>query len=191
MTGVALTGNDAALVSRTPPAATPHFGTVVATQRGRGDSIILSWVADFALQSSAFEPGRPIPRRHSCEGEDLSPPLSWSGPPDGTRSLALVVDDPDAPAGAFTHWLGWALDPGATALGEGEGAPVEGRNDFGTSGYRGPCPPPGHGRHRYSFRLYALDSDPDLPPGAGKRELERTLERHTLATAELIGTYER
>ena len=148
-------------------------------------------VADFALQSGAFEHGGPIPGRHSCEGEDLSPPLYWSGAPDGTRSLALVVDDPDAPAGTFTHWLGWGLDPGAEGLGEGEAAPVEGRNDFGTSGYRGPCPPPGHGPHRYFFRLYALDSDPNLRPGADKRELERALEGHTVAEAELIGTYER
>ena len=148
-------------------------------------------MAEFAVQSSAFEYGRPIPRRHSCEGEDLSPPLSWSGLREGTRSLALVVDDPDAPGGTFTHWLGWALDPGAEGLGEGEAAPVEGRNDFDTSGYRGPCPPPGRGRHRYSFRLYALDSDPDLRPGAGKGELERALEGHTVAAAELIGTSER
>jgi Raf kinase inhibitor-like YbhB/YbcL family protein len=150
-----------------------------------------SFVADLALQSSAFDHGGPIPGRHSCEGEDVSPPLSWSGAPEGTRSLALVVDDPDAPAGIFTHWLGWGLDPGAEGLGEGEAAPVEGQNDFGTSGYRGPCPPPGHGRHRYFFRLYALDSDPDLAPGADKRELERALEGHTLAAVELIGTYER
>jgi len=188
---VALTGDDATLVSRRPPAATPPLGT----DRGDGtwawNSIILSWVAGFALQSSAFDHGGPIPRRHGCEGEDLSPPLSWSGPPESTRSLALVVDDPDAPAGTFTHWLAWALDPGAEGLGVGEAAPVEGRNDFGTSGYRGPCPPPGHGRHRYSFRLYALDSDPALPPGAGKGELERVVEGRTLAVAELIGTYER
>jgi Raf kinase inhibitor-like YbhB/YbcL family protein len=97
----------------------------------------------------------------------------------------------DAPAGTFAHWLGWGLGPGAEGLGEGEAAAVEGRNDFGTSGYRGPCPPPGHGRHRYSFRLYAIDSDPDLPPGAGRRELERALDGHTRAVAELIGTYER
>jgi Raf kinase inhibitor-like YbhB/YbcL family protein len=174
-----------------PPAAPHTSAPTVATACGRGDSIILSRVADFALQSSAFEHGGPIPRRHNCEGEHLSPPLAWPGAPEGTRSLALVVDDPDAPAGTFTHWLGWALDPAAEGLGEGEAALVEGRNDFGTNGYRGPCPPPGHGRHRYSFRLYALDSDPDLGPGAGKRELERTLEGHTLATAELIGTYER
>jgi Raf kinase inhibitor-like YbhB/YbcL family protein len=163
----------------------------VATGRARGNSIILCRVAEFGLQSSAFVHGEPIPRRHSCEGEDLSPPLAWSGTPEGTRSLALVVDDPDAPVGTFTHWLGWGLDPGAERLGEGEAAPVEGRNDFGTSGYRGPCPPPGHGRHRYSFRLYALDSDLVLRAGADKRELERALEGHKLAVVELVGTYER
>jgi Raf kinase inhibitor-like YbhB/YbcL family protein len=148
-------------------------------------------MAGFTLLSSAFANGEPIPRRHTCEGEDLSPPLSWSDAPGATRSLALVVDDPDAPVGTFTHWLGWGLEPGAQGHGEGEAAPVEGRNDFGTSGYRGPCPPPDHGRHRYFFRLYALDFDPGLTPGAGKRELERALEGHTLAVAELIGTYER
>jgi hypothetical protein len=88
---------------------------------------------------------------------------------------------PTPRAGTFTHWLGWGLGPGAEGLGEGEAAPVEGRNDFGTSGYRGPCPLPGHGRHRYSFRLYALESDPDLPPGAGVGELERALDGHTRA----------
>jgi Raf kinase inhibitor-like YbhB/YbcL family protein len=192
MTGVALTGDDATPSSREDHRPPPHtLAPIVATARGRGDSIILSWVVDFALQSSAFEHGGPIPRQHSCEGEDLSPPLSWSGVPEGTLALALVVDDPDAPAGTFTHWLGWALDADAGGLGEGEAAPVEGRNDFGTSGYRGPCPPHGHGRHRYSFRLYALNPDPALPSGAGKRELERALEGHTLAAAELIGTYER
>jgi Raf kinase inhibitor-like YbhB/YbcL family protein len=165
--------------------------STVATGRARGNSIILLSVAEFGLQSSAFTHGEPIPGRHSCEGEDVSPPLSWSGAPEGTRSLALVVDDPDAPARTFTHWLGWGLDPGTQGLGEGEAAPVEGRNDFGTSGYRGPCPPPGHGRHRYFFQLYALDFEPDLRAGAGKRELERALEGHTLAVAELIGTYER
>src|ERR687897_3371110 len=161
----------------------------MVTEPGRGDLIILSWVADFALQSSAFEHAGPIPRRHSCEAEDLSPPLSWSGAPEGTRSLALVVDDPDAPAGTFAHWLGWALDPGATGLGEGEGAPVEGRNDFGTNGYRGPCPPPGNGRHRYSFRLYALDSEIEVGAGAVKAELDQAIEGHVLTTADLVGTY--
>jgi Raf kinase inhibitor-like YbhB/YbcL family protein len=143
------------------------------------------------LTSNAFGDGEPIPRRHTCEGEDLSPPLSWTEVPDETSSLALIVDDPDAPHGTFTHWLGWALDPATGGLREGEAAPVEGRNDFGQSGYRGPCPPPGHGPHRYVFRLHALSRELDLAPGAGKEELERALEEQVLAVAELTGSYER
>jgi Raf kinase inhibitor-like YbhB/YbcL family protein len=148
-------------------------------------------MGEFALESSAFENAQAIPTRHSCEGEDVSPPLRWSNLPDGTRSLALIADDPDAPAGVFTHWLAWGLDPAAEGLGEGESAPREGRNDFGTSGYRGPCPPPGHGRHRYVFRLYALDAEPELAAGAAKAELEQAIAGHVLTTAELVGTYER
>ena len=148
-------------------------------------------MSEFALESSAFEHAQPIPTRHTCEGEDLSPPLRWTNVPDGTRSLALIVDDPDAPSGVFTHWVGWALDPNAGELGEGEAAPSEGKNDFGTSGYRGPCPPPGHGRHRYVFRLYALDTGVELGAGAPKVELEQAIEGHVLMTAELVGIYER
>jgi phosphatidylethanolamine-binding protein (PEBP) family uncharacterized protein len=164
---------------------------VVAAERGCGDSVILSRVADFALQSGVVDHGRPIPRRHSCEGEDLSPPLSWSGAPADTRSLALVVDDPDAPAGTFTHWLGWAHDPAAQALGEGEG-----RTGRGAQRLRHerlprallatrPRPPP------LLLPPLPLHSDPCLRPDAGKRELERALEAHTLAEAELIGTCQR
>jgi Raf kinase inhibitor-like YbhB/YbcL family protein len=148
-------------------------------------------MAEFALESSAFENAQAIPSRHSCEGEDVSPPLRWSNVPEGTRSLALVVDDPDAPGGVFTHWLAWGLDPAAEELGERDSAPNEGRNDFGTSGYRGPCPPPGHGRHRYVFRLYALDAEQELSAGAAKAELEQAIEGHVLTIAELVGTYER
>jgi Raf kinase inhibitor-like YbhB/YbcL family protein len=148
-------------------------------------------MAEFALQSSAFENAHAIPSRHSCDGEDVSPPLRWSNMPEGTRSLALVVDDPDAPGGVFTHWIAWALDPAADGLGEGEPAPREGQNDFGTSGYRGPCPPPGHGRHRYVFRLYALDTEAELAAGAAKAEVEQAIAGHVLTTAELVGTYER
>jgi Raf kinase inhibitor-like YbhB/YbcL family protein len=148
-------------------------------------------VAELSLTSDAFENGGPIPPPHTCEGADLSPALSWSGPPDGTRSLALVCDDPDAPGGTFTHWLAWGIDPAAGRLAEGEAAPVEGRNDFGSSGYRGPCPPRGHGPHRYFFRLHALDTEVDLATGAGKDELARALDAQTLASAELMGTYER
>jgi hypothetical protein len=148
-------------------------------------------MADFTLTSDAFENGQEIPRRYTCEGDDRSPPLSWSELPAGARSLALIVDDPDAPGGTFTHWLAWAIDPASGGLGEGEAAPKEGRNDFGTVGYRGPCPPPGHGPHRYFFRLHALGADLELEGGAGKRDLERALEGHVLGSAELIGHYER
>jgi Raf kinase inhibitor-like YbhB/YbcL family protein len=145
----------------------------------------------FELRSTAFGDGEAIPRRHVCDGEDVSPPLSWSDPPEGTRSFALVVDDPDAPGGTFTHWLAWDIDPTAGELGEGKAAPSEGRNDFGQVGYRGPCPPPGHGPHRYFFRLYALGEPLGVQQGAGKADLERALDGRSLATAQLMGTYER
>jgi Raf kinase inhibitor-like YbhB/YbcL family protein len=148
-------------------------------------------VAEFSLTSAAFAAGGTIPRRHSCDGEDRSPALAWSAPPAGTRSLALVLDDPDAPGGRFVHWLAWGIAPEAAGLAEGEAAPQEGRNDFGTVGYRGPCPPRGHGRHRYRFRLHALTSEPGLAAGAGVEELEAAVTAGLLATAELVGTYER
>jgi Raf kinase inhibitor-like YbhB/YbcL family protein len=148
-------------------------------------------MSDFALESSAFGHAEAIPSRHTCDGEDLSPPLRWTNVPDEARALALVVDDPDAPSGVFTHWVAWGLDPAAGGLGEGEAAPSEGSNDFGAVGYRGPCPPPGHGRHRYVFRLYALDRELELDGGAGKAELEQVMEGHVLMIAELVGTYER
>jgi hypothetical protein len=148
-------------------------------------------MSEFALESSAFEHAQAIPNRHTCDGEDLSPPLRWANVPEEARSLALLVDDPDAPNGVFTHWVAWGLDPGSDGLGEGEAGPSEGRNDFGTVGYRGPCPPPGHGRHRYVFRLYALDQGVELASGAGKDELEQAVVGHVVTTAELVGTYER
>jgi Raf kinase inhibitor-like YbhB/YbcL family protein len=148
-------------------------------------------VAKFSLISSAFAPGGTIPRRHTCDGEDRSPPLSWSALPAGTRSLVMIVDDPDTPSGRFVHWLAWGItsDPGGCA--DGEAAPLEGRNDFGTVGYRGPCPPRGHGRHRYRFRLHAVAGDLRVAPGAGVLELERALTSTVLAVADLVGTYER
>ena len=146
---------------------------------------------DFTLSSSAFEHGAAVPRRHTCDGEDVSPELAWSGVPEETRSLALVVDDPDAPGRTFLHWLAWGLEPKAGRLGEGEAAPVEGTNDFGSTGYRGPCPPSGHGPHRYFFRLHALGAPVDVRAGADRDELERAIRDHQLGTAELMGTYER
>jgi Raf kinase inhibitor-like YbhB/YbcL family protein len=148
-------------------------------------------MADLMLISVAFKEGAQVPARHTCEGDDVSPPLEWSGAPDGAASLALTVDDPDAPSGTFVHWLGWGIDPQAEKLIEGESPPAEGTNGFGTTGYRGPCPPPGHGPHRYFFRLYALDVAPDLTSGASREELDAAMDGHVLATAELVGTYER
>ena len=143
------------------------------------------------MHSDAFAHGDEIPRRHTCEGEDASPALAWSDPPAGTHALALIVDDPDAPRGTFTHWLAWNIEPLAGGLEEGESAPAEGRNDFWTAGWSGPCPPPGHGPHRYFFRLHALDAELELGLRAGRREFEQALAGHVLMTAELIGTFER
>jgi Raf kinase inhibitor-like YbhB/YbcL family protein len=148
-------------------------------------------VGEFALTSEAFTPGGAIPRRHTCEGEDVSPALHWSDPPSAARALALIVDDPDAPVGTFTHWLAWNIDPLTGGLGEGESAPAEGRNDFGRAGWSGPCPPRGHGAHRYFFRVYGLDAEPNIAFGAERRELEQALAGHVLVTAELVGTYAR
>ena len=143
------------------------------------------------LSSSAFAAGQPIPRPYSCAGEDLSPPLEWRAVPADALSLALIVDDPDAPVGTFTHWLAWGISPDDGGLAEGERAPGEGRNDFREIGYRGPCPPRGHGPHRYFFRLYALAREPAVSSGASRREFERALKDNVLAVAELVGTYER
>jgi Raf kinase inhibitor-like YbhB/YbcL family protein len=151
----------------------------------------LAHVSEFALSSEAFTDGSEIPRRHTCEGEDVSPALAWSDPPAEARTLALIVDDPDAPIGTFTHWLAWNIDPSAGELAEGEASPAEGTNDFGSPGWNGPCPPRGHGPHRYFFRLHALDAELGLGSGAGRDEVERALEGHVLATAVLMGRFER
>jgi Raf kinase inhibitor-like YbhB/YbcL family protein len=148
-------------------------------------------MADFELTSPAFEEGQPIPRKHSCEGENASPQLSWSSVPEGARSLALIVHDPDAPSGDFIHWVAWNIDARSDGLGEGAHPPVEGANGFGENGYGGPCPPPGHGAHRYFHELFALDTELDLEEGASPEQLEDAMEGHVLGGAELVGTYER
>jgi Raf kinase inhibitor-like YbhB/YbcL family protein len=152
---------------------------------------------EFTLSSSAFGLGEPIPARYSCEGEDLSPPLAWSGVPAEARSLALIVDDPDAPHDVFTHWVVFDLPAGARALPEGvakaerlDSGGVQGRNDFGSLGYRGPCPPRG-APHHYRFTLYALNATVNLRPGASKQDLVEAIRDRILAKAELIGIYRR
>src|SRR5579884_2865050 len=148
----------------------------------------------FTLSSPAFPPGGRIPRDHTCDGADRSPPLAWDGVPEGTRAFALICDDPDAPAGTWVHWVLYDLPPTAhetvRALPRAETLPDgarQGRNDFGRSGYGGPCPPPGK-PHRYFFKLYALDAAVALQPGATKKELLRAMEGHILAEAHLMGT---
>jgi hypothetical protein len=152
----------------------------------------------FELRSPAFAAGRPIPVRHSCDGEDLSPPLAWSGAPMGTRSFCLLCDDPDAPAGTWHHWALFDIPPTMSGLEEGvaPAADLDGMrqalNDFGRPGYGGPCPPRGHGVHHYHFRLLALDvASLGLAGRVGCRDVERAARRHTLAVAELVGTYRR
>ena len=145
------------------------------------------------LSSPAFRSGEAIPRKYTCDGNDVSPPLEWTGVPDGTRSLALIVDDPDAPRGTWTHWIVTNLDAATTSLPEGGPLPArarEGRNDFKRPGYGGACPPPGTS-HRYFFRLYALDSELDVQANATREAVLDAMRDHVLAQGELMGTYER
>ncbi len=150
------------------------------------------------LTSTAFEPDGPIPARYTCDGEDTAPPLQWSDPPQGTRSFALIVDDPDAPdprapQRVWVHWVLYDLSADARSLPEG-GAPLppgtrQGRNDWGRTGYGGPCPP--IGRHRYFHKLYALDTVLGDLHEPTKAQLLAAMEGHVLAEAQLVGTYER
>jgi hypothetical protein len=142
------------------------------------------------LTSAAFTDGEPIPAKHTCDGDDVSPPLAWEAPPEEAVALALCLDDPDAGRYPFTHWLAWSLPPAAGSLGEGEAAPAEGRNDFGAPGYRGPCPPPGK-PHRYVFTLYALDAEPELGPSDRRLSFDDAIRGHVLGSAQLTGTYKR
>jgi Raf kinase inhibitor-like YbhB/YbcL family protein len=144
----------------------------------------------FTLTSSAFQDGETIPRQFTCDGNDHPPPLAWSGAPEGTLSFALVMEDPDAPRGTFTHWLLYDIPSTTTQL-RGQGAGTAMRNSFGRTAYGGPCPPPGHGAHRYVFTLYAIDVAALDIHGRTRGALDRALGGHTLATARLMGRYER
>ncbi len=149
-------------------------------------------IVALGLSSPSFDAGRPIPRRFTCEGANVAPELSWEGSPPGTRSFALVVEDPDAPGGTFIHWVVYDLPADARALREGTlpAGARQGRNDFGKTRYGGPCPPPGPA-HRYHFRLYALDRTLDVAAGATADELRRAMSGHVLAEGQLIGTFGR
>ncbi len=151
----------------------------------------------FRIESSAFQEKSSIPTKYTCDGEDLSPPLSWSDAPGGTQSFVLISDDPDAPVGTWVHWVIYNLSPDVRELPEGlpkqETLPNgarQGMTDFRRVGYGGPCPPPGK-PHRYFFKLYALDRTLDLPPKATKAEVLMAMNGHELAQVQLVGTYQR
>ena len=148
------------------------------------------------LTSSAFEDGGKIPAKYTCDGANISPPLTWENPPEGTKTLALISDDPDAPVGIWIHWVIFNLEPKLGGL--AEAVPTErtlahgakqGINDFRKIGYGGPCPP--GGTHRYFFKLYALDTKLELNPGITKSDLLKAMKGHVLEECQLMGTYRR
>lgn len=149
------------------------------------------------VESDAFKAEETIPQRYTCDGEDLSPPLSWSEPPAGTQGLVLIGDDPDAPVGTWDHWVLFNIPAATRSLPEGipadpviDGVGTHGSNGWHRLGYGGPCPPKG-GAHRYYFKLYALDTTLNLDPGASKKDVETAIEGHILAEGQLIGLYGR
>ena len=153
------------------------------------------------ITSASFVANSVIPKKHTGEADDTSPPLAWSGVPNGTRELALICDDPDAPrTEPWVHWVIYGISPGTQSLPEAvpprenlqepQGA-CQGLNDFGKPGYGGPMPPRGHGTHHYHFKLYALDAQLNLPPRQTKKKLLEAMKGHIVAQGELVGTYER
>ena len=149
-----------------------------------------------AIRSDAFDEGGAIPTPYSCDGDDVSPPLSWSGVPEGTETFALIMDDPDAPGGTFVHWVAYDLPASVTGLSRDvppqtvlPPGGVHGENSWGRLGYGGPCPP--DGTHRYVFKLYALDGSLGLGSGATKREVLDAMEGRVLEEARLVGEYTR
>lgn len=151
----------------------------------------------FSLSSTKFKNGETIPVEHTCDGRDVSPQLSWSDPPEGTVAFALIMDDPDAPFGVFTHWVMFNLPGASRALPEGvprqgvlSGGGIQGLNDFGKLGYGGPCPPPGK-PHTYWFRLHALSAELRLGAGSSKKDVMKTIQGRILGMAELTAAYGR
>lgn len=153
-------------------------------------------MANIQLTSSAFEEGKFIPSKYTCDGADISPPLKWSNAPQNTKTFALICDDPDAPVGTWVHWVLYDIPSTVTELPEGvpsdktlSSGAIHGINDFRKYGYGGPCPP--SGTHRYYFKIYALDTELKLAPGAKKSDVEKAMEGHILATGQLMGRYKR
>jgi len=152
---------------------------------------------ELLVKSEAFDDGAQIPQQYTCDGTDVSPPLSWSEPPPGAKSLALIVEDPDAPSGVWTHWVIFNIPPTTRSFPEGitsddaaETLGTQGKNCWQDIGYGGPCPPEG-AEHRYFFRVYALDTILDVEAGSGKKPVQRAMEGHIVAQGDLMGRYSR
>jgi len=186
--GSTATASAAAIASPTPPASAPS-STPSALPTA---SVEVTPMPVFTLTSTAFEPRAEIPARYTCDGADVSPPLTWTGAPDGTVALVLMVHDPDARG--FTHWLAYEIPGGPSgslpeAVAPDAATPKQGRNDFGKVGYGGPCPPAGTGTHHYVFGLWAVDRSLGLTPGLKAPAVEAAMDGHILATTELVGLY--
>lgn len=148
------------------------------------------YLDEFTLTSPAFDHHNEIPDKHTTNGENVSPPLEWSGAPEGTVAYAVVCHDPDAPlVDGWTHWVAYGIDGDATGLPEGVEGLLEGPHTGGEDGYSGPAPPPDHGNHHYYFWVYALSEDPELEPGLSRAELLDAIEDLVLEQARLVGTY--
>lgn len=143
----------------------------------------------FTITSPAFADGQPVPKQFTCDGNDAPPPITMADPPKGSKSFAVIMDDPDAPKGTFTHWLAYDIPADGNALRATAGKTLP--NSFGREGYGGPCPPTGHGSHRYYFTVHAVDVPSLEVPGGSREDLEAALKGHTLAKARLMGRYER
>jgi Raf kinase inhibitor-like YbhB/YbcL family protein len=150
---------------------------------------MVSIMKELRIKSSAFEHNGSIPEKYTCDGEDVNPPLTIEGIPEGTQSLALIMDDPDAPMGTWDHWVVWNMPSASKEIRENSVPGVEGMNDFRKHSYGGPCPP--RGTHRYSFKVYALDTKLNIGASSRKKDLEKAMQGHILAKGELIGRYSR
>jgi Raf kinase inhibitor-like YbhB/YbcL family protein len=167
-------------------------GSQPNNQANGGATVDHATLAKLSLTSDAFKNGEAVPVEYSCDGAGSAPRLRWSDPPAGTKSFALVIDDPDAPGGTFRHWGVFDIPATAREIGGSQRLGTEVMNDFGKQGYGGPCPPKGHGPHHYHFKLFALDTDRLALPGDAKViDVENAARKRAIAQGELIGTYER
>ena len=161
-------------------------------QSNEGATVDNATLTKFTLTSDSFQNGDAMPAQYTCDGANQAPALHWSDPPPGTKSFALVVDDPDAPSGIFRHWGVIDIPASARSIGGGQSAGTEVRNDFGKAGYGAPCPPKGHRPHHYYFKLFALDIEKlRLSADSKVADVEDAARQHAIGEGQLIGTYER